>query len=167
MCILLWVFWLFLQVVIFPLAFIEYLTPADEQYFGSVAYWMKVEQGLILEVLPNHRFGGRMPTLRTLNASLGWHRGCIWGREVFSEWIGKELFGALAVRAEPRAGESFKWATQQGGPCVSPLLGAGVGISPPLLLEGTPMDGRHRSSWHVVYLSVHWSHCLPFPIVKF
>lgn len=55
-------FLLFLQVAILPLAFIEYLTPADEHYFGSAAYWMK-EWGLILGVLPNHRIGGRMPAL--------------------------------------------------------------------------------------------------------
>ena len=55
---------------------------------------------------------------------------------MFSKWIGKELFGALAIRAEPRAGESFKWATQQGGPCVSPLLGAGGGDKPPPLVGG-------------------------------
>lgn len=43
MCILLQVFLLFLQLAVLPRAFIEYLTPADEPYFGSAAYWMKGE----------------------------------------------------------------------------------------------------------------------------
>lgn len=34
---------LFLQVVILPLAFIEYLAPADEHFFGSTTHWTKLE----------------------------------------------------------------------------------------------------------------------------
>lgn len=37
------ILFLFLQVAILPLTFNEYLALADEQYFGSAAYWMKIE----------------------------------------------------------------------------------------------------------------------------
>lgn len=68
--------------------------------------------------------------------------------------LAQELFGALAVRVELWAGEGFRWATRQGGQCVSPLLGGG---DKPTTLPGWREFSRMEvtgASWHVVHLSV-------------
>lgn len=67
-------------------------------------------------------------------------------------WV---LFGALAVRVELWAAESFKWAFQQRGRRVSPQLGAGT--CPTTLCGRRGLSDRRRSrhALYAAYLSCH------------